>query len=353
MMHDTDTLVALVASLLPEKFAQSPANILDALISSNGDVQVAVDQILKLQVTSKEARRKRPALLSDWLYRPSNKKTRVCDPTPNTVSGNSSVVDDRTEASSISHSHDEPSESKSKPPINLLTILRQPPTQAPTIPRLPPLTLTTPTLVASHVPCTLHCSVLPPELACRLFYEMLDASAGWERNKWWLFDRIVESPHKTFFFARGDHAAAAGFSEAAQYWCTSFLCSSYVPFDVANIDRYNGRATLPPPSFSPAMEEACAIIEQTVNKELSKRTRYLTEYPGATWRANVAAANRYEGTKEGVGPHSDQLTYLGPYPTIASLSLGECTIRIDSAQAIGVRVYRHTTDFPLEGSRPA
>jgi len=40
------------------------------------------------------------------------------------------------------------------------------------------------------------------------------------------------------------------------------------------------------------------------------------------WRANVAAANCYEGGKEGVGFHSDSLTHLGPYPTIASLSLG-------------------------------
>jgi alkylated DNA repair dioxygenase AlkB len=70
------------------------------------------------------------------------------------------------------------------------------------------------------------------------------------------------------------------------------------------------------------MEEACAIIEQTVNTELSKRDRFPLEYPGNTWQANVAAANCYEGMKEGVGAHSDQLTYLGPYPTIASLSLG-------------------------------
>lgn len=37
----------------------------------------------------------------------------------------------------------------------------------------------------------------------------------------------------------------------------------------------------------------------------------------------MAASNCYEGTKEGVGFHSDALTYLGPYPTIASLSLGD------------------------------
>lgn len=49
--------------------------------------------------------------------------------------------------------------------------------------------------------------------------------------------------------------------------------------------------------------------------------RYDQEWHGP-WRANVAASNCYRGSKENVGWHADQLTYLGPYPTIASLSLG-------------------------------
>ena len=94
--------------------------------------------------------------------------------------------------------------------------------------------------------------------------------------------------------------------------------------------RYNGRKTDPPNPFPPEMEAACVYIEKVVNEELSKRQRYPLEYggnegegtEGYTWRANVAASNCYEGAKESVGFHSDQLTYLGPYPTIASLSLG-------------------------------
>lgn len=89
------------------------------------------------------------------------------------------------------------------------------------------------------------------------------------------------------------------------------------------------------------MEEACQYIERIVNAEMHKRERYPLEWGGELpqnlsdtddagnrekiiWRANVAASNCYEGTKEGVGFHSDALTYLGPYPTIASLSLGIC-----------------------------
>ena len=79
------------------------------------------------------------------------------------------------------------------------------------------------------------------------------------------------------------------------------------------------------------MEEACNIIEQVVNDEMRKRPRYPLEWGGypskegevpVLWGANVAAANCYAGAKESVGFHSDQLTHLGPYPTIASLSLG-------------------------------
>ena len=79
------------------------------------------------------------------------------------------------------------------------------------------------------------------------------------------------------------------------------------------------------------MEEACQIIERVVNEEMRKRERFPLEWGGypvedgeepVLWCANVAASNCYEGAKESVGFHSDQVTYLGPYPTIASLSLG-------------------------------
>lgn len=65
-----------------------------------------------------------------------------------------------------------------------------------------------------------------------------------------------------------------------------------------------------------------------MNEEMKKRSRFKLEWGGgssgdAMWRANVAASNRYQGGTEGVGFHCDQLTYLGPYPTIASLSLGK------------------------------
>ncbi|KAI0810934.1 hypothetical protein BC629DRAFT_1259795, partial [Irpex lacteus] len=198
-------------------------------------------------------------------------------------------------------------------------LLRPPTSTAPKPPKYPPLTLATPELIAKHVPCSMHLSVLPPELA--LYYAMIDHSESWQRNKWWLFDRVVESPHRTSFFVRKSTTnSEKDAQEAAQFW-------------------YNGRPTPPPDYFPPEMEEACEYVERIVNAELRKRERYPLEWEAVKgkegekgekenviWRANVAASNRYEGGSESVGFHSDQLTYLGPYPTIASLSLGTTRI---------------------------
>lgn len=56
----------------------------------------------------------------------------------------------------------------------------------------------------------------------RIFYHMMNESQNWRRNRWWLFDRVVESPHRTSFFVRS-HSARDGdaehdMHEAAKYW---------------------------------------------------------------------------------------------------------------------------------------
>lgn len=49
---------------------------------------------------------------------------------------------------------------------------------------------------------------------------MLDASRSWKRNTWWLFDRLVESPHLTSFYARKNDGVDTdeSWQEAAQFW---------------------------------------------------------------------------------------------------------------------------------------
>ncbi|KAG7452801.1 uncharacterized protein BT62DRAFT_925339 [Guyanagaster necrorhizus] len=290
---DTEMLIALVYSLLQSNSRQSEEAVLDALVQHNGNVEAAAQYL-----NNRGKKRKRTNDLTSWLGNKPNKIVKRDD------------EDDMT-LTRKSPSTSKPSSSSKKPAVNLMTVLRQAPpspSKKPVSP--PPLLLSNPAMVEQHSPCTMHLSVLPHELACRLFYTMVDASRGWGRNKWWLFDRLVESPHRTSFFARenGAEGSADAWQEAARFW-------------------YNGRMTEPPLEFPASMEEACVIVERLVNEELRKRQRFPLEWAGQPgleyiWRANVAASNCYEGAKECVGPHSDQMTYLGPYCTIASLSLG-------------------------------
>ncbi|KAK7023956.1 GRF zinc finger family protein [Favolaschia claudopus] len=299
---DTETLLAIVETLLD--VTQSKEAIMEALIEHDGDPEAAARYLTR---KSRPTEKKRPrADLTGWLKPSSAKKLKP------------SISDPQLETTPVaSTSRARLPEGETKPVVDLMTILKQPPKPEKTAPKLPPLMLSTPEHVAEHTPCTLHPSILPPELACRLFYAMVDLSRRWNRNKWWLFDRIVESPHRTSFFARAvaavdgsaaDQADNAQWQESARAW-------------------YNGRIAETPALFPPEMEEACTIIERVVNEEIKKRIRFPLEWDGGSgddpaWRANVAASNCYEGGKESVGFHSDQLTCLGPYPTIASLSLG-------------------------------
>lgn len=295
-LEDTDTLLALVSSLLKTKTQPDPAEILDALVKSNGDPTAAA-QLLEHPKPVLTKKRKRIGDLDDWLKSPASTSiTSHITPKTDSKGKGKAIISGSPSPSKRTQA----SPSTSKPIVDLMSVLRQPPpsTKQP-IPRLPPLTLSSPSLVSQHTPCTLHLSILPPELACKLFYTMLDASEGWKKNKWWLFDKVVESPHRTSFYTRKVDGEDDNWEDAAQYW-------------------YNGRKTDPPPQFPDAMEEACSYVETIVNSELAKRPRYPLEWAGGKgWRANVAAANCYEGGKESVGFHSDQLTYLGPYPTIA------------------------------------
>lgn len=171
---------------------------------------------------------------------------------------------------------------------------------ASTVPKqLPPLVLALPAQVAQNTPCTLHFDVLPSELAASLFRAMLGESSKWQRNKWYLNDRQVESPHTTAFYS-----AEPG--QDASHWYMGRKA----------YDENEGLH-----AFLPEMLQAREIIERIVNEELARKHRFPLEFDGS-WSANVAAANCYRGATETVGAHADQLTYLGPYPTIASLSLG-------------------------------
>ncbi|GEM08032.1 ubiquitin system component Cue [Rhodotorula toruloides] len=190
---------------------------------------------------------------------------------------------------------------------------------APTHVNLPPLSVSTPALVAKHTNglVTLVENALPPELAARLYVKMVKESVGegegdrsWSQNKWYLVDREVTSPHTSCFYRELPEKLnaeagydAAGFDESAQYWY--------------NGEKRTARA------FTADQDEARQLIGEFVRTLLAGRDRHSLEWD-SDWLPNVAVANCYRGSKQSVGFHSDVLQYLGPYPTIASLTLG-CT----------------------------
>lgn len=222
-LEDTDVLIALVSSLLESTTpAPSQETILDALTRSNGDVDAAAKLVRSAPIAPPSRKRKRGSdIMSTWLSKSSEQSSTSSKP-KSFIEPSSHVHTTDRPISPSPKKHRPPASAPAKPTVDLMTVLRQAPVSKfkEEIPRLPPLTLTTPELVAKHSTCTLHPSILPSELACRLFYTMIDESRNWQRNKWWLFDRVVESPHRTSFYARKTNGVDGdeSWQEAAQFW---------------------------------------------------------------------------------------------------------------------------------------
>lgn len=222
MDEDTDTLLALVSSLLPDNITPSQESLLDALLQTDGDVEKAAQVISKQRLNSK---RKRKVSLDSWLIRTTASSDDANGQSSSLHDRLGSVSPNKRPRSAIGTSTSEiarepPLSRPVKPVDNLLDFLHQPNVATGTsVPRLSPLTLGNPSLVAQHTPCTHHLGILPAELACRLFYTMLHEARDWPRNKWWLVDRLVESPHRSSLYTRHpvegkDEAAWQGITRA-------------------------------------------------------------------------------------------------------------------------------------------
>ncbi|RKP11625.1 hypothetical protein BJ684DRAFT_1276, partial [Piptocephalis cylindrospora] len=180
--------------------------------------------------------------------------------------------------------------------------------------------------VASNTPCTLHLNILPKDLADRLLRHMLDESRAWKASEFWLFERKVTSPHTTALYIReiandesgkekengkeqAGNEGVGGEKDEKQrkegqggYW-------------------YNGEPSKDVRYFSDLMEEAARVVQTKVRLVRQDRSVLSFEEKGP-WKANVSVTNFYPTSQSSVGWHSDRLNYLGPQPTIASLSLG-------------------------------
>jgi alkylated DNA repair dioxygenase AlkB len=169
------------------------------------------------------------------------------------------------------------------------------------------LHLYSPADVESHTPCSIVHSFLPSEQADALLQELLNESPTYQNHEFKLFDRVVKSPHTFCFYVNSLAEAEAQKTE-------------YI---------YNGGRVDDVRQSTREMLRACPKVEEVVNREIQRRIKDFN--PGGKklrfqsprpWQANTAFVNCYDGPKECVGYHADQLTYLGPRAVIGSLSLG-------------------------------
>ncbi|KAL8953748.1 MAG: hypothetical protein Q9222_000430 [Ikaeria aurantiellina] len=136
------------------------------------------------------------------------------------------------------------------------------------------LHLYTPEDVEAHTPCSIVHDFLPSQVAEDLLRELMQEAVSFERQTFKMFDNDVRQ-------------------------------------------------------ITPRMRGVSELVKTAVNEEIAQRSK--RHYPDGKklkyqspheWVPNAAFVNLYDGGKESVGYHSDQLTYLGPRAVIGSLSLG-------------------------------
>ncbi|KAK6342395.1 hypothetical protein TWF718_007796 [Orbilia javanica] len=218
----------------------------------------------------------------------------------------------------------------SPPDVGSSQISRKIPFPLPTIPKFKTLHLTTPSQVPYYVPATLHPSFLPSDVANQLLAECLGEVPSFGKYEFRLFERNVSSPHTASFFVKDEEMAA---QHRRGY-------------------MYNGSVLDDIRTFTPTMRKVVPLLESFVNDQISDRISNVYPdgqklkhmLPPGKWHITSAFMNCYDGAKQSVGWHSDQLTYLGPRTVIASISLGvEREFRLRRVAPVVV-----DTDVPFE-----
>ena len=167
--------------------------------------------------------------------------------------------------------------------------------------------LYSPADVEKHTPCTLVLNFLPTEQADALTKELLSEAPAFTKEVFQMFERTVASPHSMRFYVDSIEDVH---QQKKDYF-------------------YNGSTIADVACTTPEMLKVSGVVRDAVNKEINRRT--LDFYPGQgklkfqspdEWVPNASCVNCYDGPRESVGYHSDQLTYLGPRAVIGSVSLG-------------------------------
>jgi hypothetical protein len=252
--EDTDTKLAILASLL-EPASYPLEDLLDALQSSNGDVGQAAEAILLPRVKS-AGKRKAGSSLESWL----GKKRVPVSPswsseTATSMKANSNAI--------------------KKEGVNLLDHLKHPTTErTKSIPR-PAVHLTSQSSIDAHnLPLSILKSPLSPSFASALYLAMMEESTTWERNRFYLAGKWVESPHTVCHYSRDP--AATGTTEAVEkgeevlegkegkkatyMWSGQEIAASRVSLPRPEADRRGAQVSIPiPKRLSPQMKKELMI----------------------------------------------------------------------------------------------
>nr|ODN87339.1 hypothetical protein L203_03612 [Cryptococcus depauperatus CBS 7841] len=311
---DTDTKLALLTSLLhPLVFSKN--QYLEALSFTSGQVDKAAEQLLLPNENGPSKKRKFESL-KGWLGQSSEagkkneRKKLQAESTivnrPRVKAMELAIESDRTYASGNATDKDNSLSRVLDGQFHAKADKKRAVPQS-------AISLSTQSSINAHnLPLTLIASPLTPSMASALYLTMMEESKEWKTNRFYIAGNAAESPHKIGFYMR--EGGGYGGSGARYFYAGA----------------EQGKAKV----YPSLLRDAADIVQKIVNIELSKRQRYPLEWAGE-WEANVCGTNRYDGAKSSVGWHADQLTYLGPYTTIASLSLGTArSFRLRETQAL-------------------
>lgn len=262
--QSTDEKLAILSSVFEGKDHEE---LLEALGSSGGSVETAIDQLLNHPSIS-EPRSRVPGLHGIQSSLNFGRKCSSADPD---------------------------------------TVAVHKPARRPLTKKGRTLYLYSPSDIAQNTPCSIIHNFLPADLANELLWELLPETNSYESATFRLFDNVVKSPHTASFYV--DSLAEA------QYQKSSYL--------------YNGSTLSDVRELLPAMRKVSHLVQEAVNNEVQNRIKQFYpngeklkyQHPGP-WLPNAAFVNCYDGPQQSVGYHTDQLSYLGPHPIIGSLSLG-------------------------------
>lgn len=197
-----------------------------------------------------------------------------------------------------------------------------------TVPKGKTLHLYTPESIAAYTPCTLIPSFLPSQKAEALLRDLLAEAAQFpDKLKFRLFERTVTSPHTSCLYVPTEDLLYGNGGEPGEGGYKGGGDTGWF---------YNGGRVEGIRVFTELMKEVVPYVEEVVNREMERywgvklgeeeeskeETKRIPLLSPKRWRANAAFVNCYDGPQQSVGYHTDQLTYLGPMTTIASLSLG-------------------------------